>query len=103
MGLYSIYIRNNLKAEGNLANIDEFVVDEIMRGQQIGKLLLEDAEAIASKNGCKSLELESSFHREDAHRFYIKTDVGSMGTLQLGLGTGFAGFVLTRIHRMIGL
>ena len=81
MGLCSIYIRNNLKAEGNLANIDEFVVDEIMRGQQIGNLLLEDAEATARKNGCKSLELESSFHREDAHRFYIKTDMGSMGTI----------------------
>ena len=28
-----------------------------------------------------SLELEWSFHREDAYRFYIKTDMGSMGTI----------------------
>jgi GNAT superfamily N-acetyltransferase len=79
VGLCSLYIRNNLKAEGNLANIDELVVDDTMRGQQIGKLLLEDAEAIARKNGCKSLGLESSFHREDAHRFYIKNGYGKQG------------------------
>src|SRR6476661_4457353 len=46
VGLCSISIRNNLKAEGNLANIDELVVDESMRGQRIGKQLLDDAEEI---------------------------------------------------------
>ncbi|WP_411272814.1 GNAT family N-acetyltransferase [Daejeonella sp.] len=79
VGLCSLSIRNNLKAEGNLANIDELVVDETMRRQQIGKLLLEDAEAIAKQNGCKSLGLESSFHREEAHRFYIKNGYGKQG------------------------
>ncbi len=70
VGLCSLSIRNNLKAEGNLANIDELVVDEAVRGKKIGKLLLEDAERIAKENGCPLLGLESSFHREDAHRFY---------------------------------
>lgn len=79
VGLCSLSIRNNLKAEGNLANIDELVVDETMRGQEIGKLLLEDAEAIARENGCKALGLESSFHREDAHKFYIKNGYGMQG------------------------
>lgn len=79
VGLCSLSIRNNLKVEGNLANIDELVVDENMRDQKIGKLLLEDAEAIARENGCKSLGLESSFHREDAHRFYIKNGYEKQG------------------------
>ena len=79
VGLYSLSIRNNLKVEGNLANIDELVVDETMRGQKIGMLLLEDAEVIARENGCKSLGLESSFHREDAHRFYIKNGYEMQG------------------------
>ncbi len=70
VGLCSLSIRNNLKAEGNLANIDELVVDEGMRGKQIGKMLLRDAEEIANGFGCKVLGLESSFPREDAHRFY---------------------------------
>ena len=79
VGICSLSIRNNLKAEGPLANIDELVVEESMRSQEIGKLLLEDAEAIAKKEGCKSLGLESSFHREDAHRFYIKNGYGKQG------------------------
>lgn len=79
VGLCSLSIRNNLKAEGNLANIDELVVDEKMRSQEIGKLLLEDAEAIARQHGCRSLGLESSFHREDAHRFYIKNGYEKQG------------------------
>jgi len=70
VGLCSLSIRNNLKTEGNLSNIDELVVDESMRGDGIGKMLLEDAEKISRENGCKVLGLESSFHRERAHRFY---------------------------------
>lgn len=79
VGLCSMYIRNNLKAEGNLANIDELVVDESMRGKKIGKLLLEDAEAIAKEKRCKSFGLESSFHRKDAHRFYIRNGYEKLG------------------------
>lgn len=70
VGLCSISIRNNLKAEGNLANVDELVVDESMRGKEIGRLLMLDAEQIAKSFGCKALGLESSFYRDDAHRFY---------------------------------
>jgi GNAT superfamily N-acetyltransferase len=70
VGLCSLSIRNNLKAEGNLANIDELVVDESMRGHEIGKLLLQDAENIARQNACPFLGLESSLLREAAHRFY---------------------------------
>lgn len=79
VGLCSLSIRNNLKVEGKLANIDELVVDEAMRSREIGKLLLEDAEAIARQHGCRSLGLESSFHREDAHRFYIKNGYEKQG------------------------
>lgn len=79
VGLCSLSIRNNLKAEGNLANIDELVIDESMRGKQIGKLLLGDAERIARENGCKFMGLESSFHREGAHRFYEQNGYGKVG------------------------
>jgi (aminoalkyl)phosphonate N-acetyltransferase len=79
VGLLSLSIRNNLKAEGNLANIDELVVDEKMRSKQIGKKLLEDAEAIARQMGCRMLGLESSFHREGAHRFYDQNGYAKQG------------------------
>ncbi|MES3016511.1 MAG: GNAT family N-acetyltransferase [Bacteroidota bacterium] len=79
VGLCAMYIRNNLKAEGNLANIDELVVDDKMRNKQIGKMLLDDAENIAREHQCKFLGLESSFHREDAHRFYEQNGYEKQG------------------------
>ncbi|SKB41663.1 GNAT family N-acetyltransferase [Daejeonella lutea] len=79
VGLCSISIRNNLKAEGNLANIDELVVDESMRSQRIGKQLLDDAEEIVKMHGCQVLGLESSFHRVDAHRFYEENGYWKQG------------------------
>jgi GNAT superfamily N-acetyltransferase len=72
IGLCALSIRNNLYAQGLLANIDELVIDEKYRGKGIGKLMLDDVTLIASKNNCAFLELESAFHREDAHRFYEK-------------------------------
>jgi GNAT superfamily N-acetyltransferase len=72
IGLCALSLRNNLYAQGILANIDELVIDEKYRGKGIGKLMLDDVTLIASKNNCAFLELESAFHREDAHRFYEK-------------------------------
>ena len=72
VGLCALSIRNNLYAQGLLANIDELVIDEKYRGKGIGKLMLDDVTLIASKNNCAFLELESAFHRVDAHRFYEK-------------------------------
>ena len=72
IGLCALSIRNNLYAQGLLANIDELVIDEKFRSKGIGKLMLDDVTLIASKNNCAFLELESAFHREDAHRFYEK-------------------------------
>jgi GNAT superfamily N-acetyltransferase len=72
IGLCALSLRNNLYAQGLLANIDELVIDEKYRGKGIGKLMMDDVTLIASKNNCAFLELESAFHRVDAHRFYEK-------------------------------
>jgi len=72
IGLCALSLRNNLYAQGILANIDELVIDEKYRGKGIGKLMLDDATSIATNKNCAFLELESAFHREDAHRFYEK-------------------------------
>jgi GNAT superfamily N-acetyltransferase len=37
-----------------------------------GTELLEAAIAAAKKRGCKIVELDSAFYREDAHKFYLK-------------------------------
>jgi ribosomal protein S18 acetylase RimI-like enzyme len=56
----------------NLGNIDELVVDIEYRNRGIGRLLINEMEAIAKHRGCKRLELDSAFHRTTAHAFYEK-------------------------------
>jgi GNAT superfamily N-acetyltransferase len=71
-GYCSLTIKNSLWMSANLGNIDELVVDSEYRNQGIGKLLMNEIERIAKYSGCKRLELDSAFHRTDAHLFYDK-------------------------------
>lgn len=70
VGFASLSIKNSLWEEGPLANIDEFVVDEEARGQGVGTALLEHMIDFARKSGCTRIELDSAFHRTEAHAFY---------------------------------
>ena len=70
VGFCSLSIKNNLWLEGNLGHVDELIVDESVRGQGIGKHLLDHITGLARERGCKRLELDSAFHRMGAHRFY---------------------------------
>ncbi len=70
VGFCSLTIKNNLWQAGNLGHVDELVVDENIRGQGIGKKLIERITEIAQENSCKKIELDSAFHRRNAHSFY---------------------------------
>ncbi len=72
VGFCSLTIKNNFWQAGSLAHIDELIVDEKYRGKGIGNKLMEKITEIAAENKCKRIELDSAFHREDAHRFYEK-------------------------------
>jgi GNAT superfamily N-acetyltransferase len=50
--------------------VTALVVDSDRRGQGVGGVLLRAVEAAARRCGCKTMELTSSVHRHDAHRFY---------------------------------
>lgn len=54
------------------AEIGGLVVDESRRGEGIGKLLLERAEAWARAKACASIRLRSNIIRKVAHEFYLK-------------------------------
>ena len=69
-GFCSLVVRNSLWQEGIIGHINELIIDESFRQMGIGAKLLEAASAVAMKKGCKRIELDSAFHREDAHRFY---------------------------------
>jgi len=72
IGFCSLTIKNNLWMEANLGNVDELVVDSEYRNQGIGKFLMSEIEKIAQYYECKRLELDSAFHRAEAHKFYEK-------------------------------
>ena len=60
------------------ALIGGLVVKEGLRGQRIGKLLCEEAEAWSRAQGVGVVRVTSRSTREDAHRFYLRdgyTDV----------------------------
>jgi len=66
----SLTIKNDLWQEGNLAHIDELVVEEAFRGQGVGTRLLVTLIKLAQKHNCGRIELDSGFHRQAAHKFY---------------------------------
>ncbi len=70
VGFCSLSLKNNFWKAGCIGNVDELVVDENYRGQGIGKKLINRIEEIAISNQCKQIELDSSFHRKEAHHFY---------------------------------
>ena len=70
VGYCSLTLKNNLWTEGNLGNVDELVVDDKYRNQGIGKDLMIHIEDLARRHKCTRLELDSAFHRTNAHVFY---------------------------------
>lgn len=70
VGFGCMTIKNDLWVAGNLAYVDELVVDEAFRGRGIGTRLMEEMVLIADEHGCKKIELDSAFHRVRAHEFY---------------------------------
>ncbi|MDR1983897.1 MAG: GNAT family N-acetyltransferase [Prevotellaceae bacterium] len=69
-GFCSLTIKNNLWQAGNLGHIDELIVDKNHRRQGIGRKLMDEITKIAKENNCKRIELDSAFHRKEAHQFY---------------------------------
>lgn len=70
VGLASLVIYYPLHHGGKMAEIGELIDDKKMRGQGIGKKLLNKLILLAMKEKCKGIELASNQKRVDAHRFY---------------------------------
>lgn len=72
IGFISFRYKISLWAEGAVGWVDELVVDSDYRGRGVGSRLLREVMRLAQSKGCVRLELDSAFHREEAHRFYEK-------------------------------
>lgn len=72
VGFCSLTVMNNLWQQGNLGHIDELVVDSEYRKKGVGEGLLTRICKIAREMTCGRIELDSAYHRIEAHRFYQK-------------------------------
>lgn len=72
IGFCAYAIVNNLWQAGYISYMYAMVVDEKHRGKGFGTMLIKKAIQDSENKGLKRLELDSGFHREKAHEFYIK-------------------------------
>lgn len=77
VGMISLHTQRLLHHNGRVAEIQEFFVDENVRGLGIGKKLIEEIKAIAVKNSCKILEVTCNLKRIDSHRFYVNSGLAA--------------------------
>lgn len=70
IGFGSLTLKDDLWPEGQVAYLDELVIDDRHRNKGIGAQLLERLIFIAKQKGCYRIELTSAFYRKESHRFY---------------------------------
>jgi ribosomal protein S18 acetylase RimI-like enzyme len=72
VGFCAYAVMRNLWQPGRIAYVYAMVVDEKARGNGVGTTLMETVLEDARRRGIVRVELDSAFHREQAHRFYEK-------------------------------
>jgi GNAT superfamily N-acetyltransferase len=70
VGVIGIHKMVAIHRDAPVGRIPILVVDQGARGKGIGKMLLEAAEALFRKAGCKLVEVTSNDRRSQAHAFY---------------------------------
>jgi glucosamine-phosphate N-acetyltransferase len=70
IGFCTLLMRDCLWLQADMGYICDLVVDQEQRRAGVGTALMEKAVEIAKQRGCRRVELDSGFHRVEAHRFY---------------------------------
>jgi GNAT superfamily N-acetyltransferase len=70
IGFCEEHFRQSIWRQGTIAYMDILVVDRDSRRSGIGSALMAVAWGRARRAGCDYMELDSAFHREEAHLFY---------------------------------
>ena len=70
LALLNMRMEQQLHHAGRIAEVQELVVSPKLRGQGVGKQLLDRAVDEARRAGCLRLELVTNQRRLGAHRFY---------------------------------
>ncbi|MEE8570998.1 MAG: GNAT family N-acetyltransferase [Candidatus Bathyarchaeia archaeon] len=69
VGFGSLSRKINLWTEGMLGHIDELVVDDQEPQRGIGTIILNYIIEMGLQLGCRRIELDSAYHRKQAHQF----------------------------------
>lgn len=70
VGFGSLSRKINLWTEGMVCHIDELVVDYQEQQRGIGTIILNYIIERGLQLGCRRIELDSAYHRKQAHQFY---------------------------------
>jgi len=71
IGTFALLVMDNLGHLGTpSAILEDVVVAEGLRGQGIGKAMMEYANTECRRKGCYKMTFSSNINREAAHRFY---------------------------------
>lgn len=70
VGLATIHLRHMINHEAPIGQLTTLVVDERMRGQGVGRMLVAESEAWARARGCKRFVVTTALRRTEAHAFY---------------------------------
>jgi GNAT superfamily N-acetyltransferase len=71
VGTFALLVMDNLAHRGaRSAILEDVVVDEGLRGQGIGKRMMDYAGDLCREKKCYKMALNSNRHRIEAHRFY---------------------------------
>ncbi len=70
LGFISVHVQKILHHTAAVAEIQELIVDEVVRQCGIGKRLFQNAKEIAVKNGCTQIEVCCNQKRVSSHQFY---------------------------------
>ena len=70
VAVVSMHVTPVLHAPGPVGRLTAVVVSERVRGQGVGRTIVEAAEQMLAARGCEFIELTSNRRRTDAHAFY---------------------------------
>lgn len=72
IGFISIHIQSLLHHASNIAEIQELIITDSMRGKGLGKMLFEKALDIAKEDKCSKIEVCCNQKRKASHEFYTE-------------------------------
>ena len=80
-GVITVWLRDSLFHGGQVALIDELIVDESSQGQGIGSQLVDHVVAYCAQLGCAEVEVSTEADNRAARTFYARHGFAEQGVL----------------------